>query len=164
MILLKNSLKLYDHPYLFVWCGLHDCSVNLTSGSCLLIQMASWLIISEHKHWQPAASWDLATFSLREEIISSHLEWFSKKYLMIVVVISGMILASCYRYFWWRFWGSCGCFCSFNTLKPRQNGCYFADNIFKMHFLEWKRFKFQLKFHKSLFLMVHLTIFQHWLR
>ena len=43
-----------------------------------------------------------------------------------------------------------------NTLRPRQNGCHFAEDIFKCIF--------QLKFHRSLFLRVQLTIFQHWFR
>ena len=52
---------------------------------------------------------------------------------------------------------------TFNTLRPRQNGRHFADDIFKCIFLT-KMFEFQLKFHSSLFLRVQLTIFQHWFR
>ena len=52
------------------------------------------------------------------------------------------------------------CIVYVNTLRPRQNGRHFADDIFK-----WmKMFEFQLKFHWSLFLRVRLTIFQHWFR
>ena len=45
-----------------------------------------------------------------------------------------------------------------NTMRHEQNGCDFADNIFK------KMFKFPLKFHWSLIPRVQLTIFQHWFR
>ena len=51
-----------------------------------------------------------------------------------------------------------------NTLTPRQNGCHFPGNIFKMHFLERKMREFPLKLHWSLFLKVQLSIFQHWFR
>ena len=46
-----------------------------------------------------------------------------------------------------------------NTLRLRQNGCHFADNIFKG--ISWmKIYEFWLKFLWSLFLCVQLTIFQ----
>ena len=51
----------------------------------------------------------------------------------------------------------------FNTLRPRQNGRHFADDIFKCIFL-YEMYEFRLKFHWSLFLRVQLTIFQHWFR
>ena len=47
-----------------------------------------------------------------------------------------------------------------NTLRPRQNGCLFADDIFKRIFLNenvWISITI-------LFLRVQLTIFQHWFR
>ena len=50
-----------------------------------------------------------------------------------------------------------------NTLRPRQNGRHFADDIFKCIFL-MKMFEFRLKFQWSLFLRVQLTVFQHWFR
>ena len=50
-----------------------------------------------------------------------------------------------------------------NTLRLRQNGCHFADNIYKCIFLN-EKFKFWSKFHCILFLRAHLTIFQHWFR
>ena len=51
----------------------------------------------------------------------------------------------------------------FNTLRPRQNGRHFADDILKCIFC-MKMYEFRLKFHWSLFLRVQLTILQHWLR
>ena len=51
-----------------------------------------------------------------------------------------------------------------NTLRPRQNGCHFADDTFKCIFLNEKKLEFRCKFHWSLFLRVQLTIFQHWFR
>ena len=50
-----------------------------------------------------------------------------------------------------------------NTLRPRQDGRCFVDNIFKRIFLN-EKYGFQLKFHWSLFLRVQLTISKHWLR
>ena len=51
----------------------------------------------------------------------------------------------------------------FNTLRPRQDGRHFPDDIFKCIF--WmKMYEFPLKFHWSLFPKVRLTIFQHWFR
>ena len=47
-----------------------------------------------------------------------------------------------------------------NSSRPGQNGRHFPDDIFKMHFHEWKN----LYFDWSLFLRVQLTIFQHWFR
>ena len=47
-----------------------------------------------------------------------------------------------------------------NTLRPRQDGRYFADNVLKCIFLS-KMCEFRLRFHWSLFLRVQLTIFQH---
>ena len=44
------------------------------------------------------------------------------------------------------------------TLRTRQNGCHFADDIFKCIFLN-ENFEWRLKFHWSLFLRVQLTIF-----
>ena len=50
-----------------------------------------------------------------------------------------------------------------NTLRQRQNGCHFPDNIFK--WISWmKMYEFRLTFHWIFFLRVHLTIFQHWFR
>ena len=46
-----------------------------------------------------------------------------------------------------------------NTLRPRQNGRQFPDN-FKCIFLIENEFR--LRFHRSLFPRVKLTIFQHW--
>ena len=39
-------------------------------------------------------------------------------------------------------------FASYNTLRPRQTGCLFPDNTFKMHFLElkWISIEISLKF------------------
>ena len=51
-----------------------------------------------------------------------------------------------------------------NTLRPRQNGRHFIDDIFKCIFSWMKMFEFQLKFHWSLFLRVQLTIFHDWFR
>ena len=50
------------------------------------------------------------------------------------------------------------------TLRPRQNGRHFADDIFKRIFLNKKLYKLRLRFHWNLFLRVQLTIFQHWFR
>ena len=50
-----------------------------------------------------------------------------------------------------------------STLRLRQNGCHFPDNILKWIFLnqdEW----LSIKIHWSLFLGVQLTIFEHWFR
>ena len=47
---------------------------------------------------------------------------------------------------------------SINTLRPRQNGRHFPDDIFKCIFLI-KMFKFLLRFHWSLFPRIQLTIF-----
>ena len=51
----------------------------------------------------------------------------------------------------------------FNTLRPRQNGCHFADDIFKCIFLNeniWTLIKISLKFVPR----VPLTVIQHWFR
>ena len=50
-----------------------------------------------------------------------------------------------------------------NTLRHRQNSHYFADNIFTYIFLN-ETILFWLKFHWSLFYMVPLTIFHHWVQ
>ena len=48
-----------------------------------------------------------------------------------------------------------------HSSPPRQNGCHFADDIFKLTY--WmKNFDFWPKCHWSLFLRVQLTITQHW--
>ena len=49
----------------------------------------------------------------------------------------------------------------FNTLRPRQDGLHFPDDIFKWKLM--KMFKFRLRFHWSLFPRVQLTKF-HWFR
>ena len=46
------------------------------------------------------------------------------------------------------------------TLGLRQNGCSFADNIFKLIYLQ-ENFCVLNKFHSSWFLKVQLTINQH---
>ena len=52
-----------------------------------------------------------------------------------------------------------------NTLRPRQNGRHFPDDIFKWIGFSWiKMYEFRLTFHWSLFLGAQLTIFQHWFR
>ena len=60
-----------------------------------------------------------------------------------------------------RFWTDCTYIV--NTLRPRQNGCHFPDDIFKWIFLNenvWILLKIPLTF----VLMFELTIFQHWFR
>ena len=52
---------------------------------------------------------------------------------------------------------------SVNTLRPKRNGCHFADGIFKCISLN-ENLWFWLTFHWSLFLSVKLTIFQHCFR
>ena len=50
-----------------------------------------------------------------------------------------------------------------NTLRPRQMDAI-SQTTFSNAFSWMKMFKFQLKFHWSLFLRFQLTIFQHWFR
>ena len=45
-----------------------------------------------------------------------------------------------------------------NTLRPRQNGCHFADDILM------NMYEIRLLFHWNLFLRFELTVFQHWFR
>ena len=52
-----------------------------------------------------------------------------------------------------------------NTLRPRQNGRHFAEDIFKCIFLNenvW--IVLNWRYHWSLFLRFKSTIFQHWFR
>ena len=51
-----------------------------------------------------------------------------------------------------------------NTLRPRQNGRHFPDDIFKCIFFWMKMHEFRLIFHLGFFLRVQLTIFQYWFR
>ena len=52
---------------------------------------------------------------------------------------------------------------AFNTLRPRQDGRHFPTTF--LNAFSWmKMFKFRLRFHRSLFPRVQLTIFQHWFR
>ena len=51
----------------------------------------------------------------------------------------------------------------FNTLRPKQNGHLFAGDSFKCIFLN-ENFWFPMKFHRNMFHMVQLTIWQHWFR
>ena len=48
-----------------------------------------------------------------------------------------------------------------NTLRPRQNGCHYVDNIFTCIFLKWKFCSF-LKFHRSVFPQVSMIVFILW--
>ena len=50
----------------------------------------------------------------------------------------------------------------FDTLRPKQNGCHFTDNIFKCIF-SYEKYIW-LKFHWSLLQRVQLIIPQHWFR
>ena len=50
---------------------------------------------------------------------------------------------------------------SVNTLRPRQDGRHFPDDIFKCIFLNEKIY-FLLRFHWIVFAMVKSTILQHW--
>ena len=50
-----------------------------------------------------------------------------------------------------------------NTLRPRQDGCHFADKV--ANAFSWmKMHQFWLRFHWSLIPRVQLTIYQHWFR
>ena len=49
------------------------------------------------------------------------------------------------------------------TLRPRQNGRHFPDDIFKW-ISYMQMYEFRLTFHWSLLLGVQLTIFRHWFR
>ena len=51
-----------------------------------------------------------------------------------------------------------------NTLGPRQNDHRFGDDVFQNVFSCMKMYEFWFKFHRSLFLRVQSTIFQHWFR
>ena len=51
----------------------------------------------------------------------------------------------------------------FNSLRLRQNGRHFANDIFTAY--SWmEMYEFRLEFHWNLFLRVQLTIFHHWFR
>ena len=50
-----------------------------------------------------------------------------------------------------------------NTLRPRQNGCHFTNDIFKCIFL-YEHACFRLIFRWSLFLRFKLTILKYWFR
>ena len=50
-----------------------------------------------------------------------------------------------------------------NTLKSRQNGHHFVDDLFKCIYVI-ENVWISVKFHWSLFLRVQLIIFQHWFR
>ena len=52
---------------------------------------------------------------------------------------------------------------SFNSLRPRQNGSRFADDIFKCIFLN-ENVRISIKIHWSLFPRVQLILSQHWFR
>ena len=53
--------------------------------------------------------------------------------------------------------------CVINTLRPRQNGRCFTEDVSDA--FSWITvYKFWLRFHWSLFLRDQLTIFQHWFR
>ena len=51
----------------------------------------------------------------------------------------------------------------FSTLSPRQNARHFANNTFKNIFLNGN-IRFFFTFHWSVYLRVHPTILQHWVR
>ena len=52
-----------------------------------------------------------------------------------------------------------------NTSRPRQHGRHFVDDAFKRIFLnEMKILEILLKFYRSLFLRIQLTISEHWFR
>ena len=59
------------------------------------------------------------------------------------------------------------CYCkglpNFNTLRRRQNGRHFPDDIFNCIFFN-KKVWISIKIHWSLLPRVKLTIFQHWFR
>ena len=68
-----------------------------------------------------------------------------------------------YAYFPYSFHWLCKTTFILNTLRPKQCGCQFPDDIFKCFFINWmKMYELRLRFHWSLFLGV--TIFQHWFR
>ena len=58
---------------------------------------------------------------------------------------------------WWISWKQS--IYLFNTLRPRQNGRRFPDDIFKCIFFN-ENYEFRLKFHCSLFLGAQLTMVQ----
>ena len=51
----------------------------------------------------------------------------------------------------------------FNSLRPRQNGCHFADDIVKCIFMK-EKCCILIQIHWNLFLMVQSTKSQHWFR
>ena len=50
-----------------------------------------------------------------------------------------------------------------NALRPRQNVCHFAGDIFKC-ILRMKNLRFSSKFHWNIFSRVHLTICHYWFK
>ena len=52
---------------------------------------------------------------------------------------------------------------SITTLRPKRNGCHFADNIFKCIFLN-ENVLILFKISLNLFLRIELTISQYWFR
>ena len=51
-----------------------------------------------------------------------------------------------------------------NTLRPRQDGRHFSDDVLSNAFSWMKMYEFRLRFDWILFLGFQLTIFQQWLR
>ena len=60
----------------------------------------------------------------------------------------------------------CGCtlLTIISTLRPKQTGRHFVDDIFQMHFLEWEWLYFDSNVSGVCSLRVQLTISQHWFR
>ena len=79
--------------------------------------------------------------------------------LTLVKRLSGWVVIPVLLSTWSR---SCRTFW-LNTLRPRQNGRHFADDIFKCIFLN-ENVWIPIKIHWRLFVRVQLTIFQHWFR
>ena len=52
---------------------------------------------------------------------------------------------------------------TFNTMRPRQNGCHFPDDSFKWIF-SYKKNDLRYNFYWSLFPRIQLTIFHHCFR
>ena len=100
----------------------------------------------------------LTIFLLRETQQYSQHKWYACRFFYSFLVLH-------YDLFWCMLYSSpinswvVAHICIMNSLRPRQNGRHFPENIFI--FLERKMYEFRLQFHWSLFLRVQFTIFQH---
>ena len=162
------SQKCAHFCYKMVHCGICEMGLFLSVWIYLRRQKNTFACFIIHQNWDGAGRWTPIPWMTTVCVLHDqyHVWWWLGVERSQAIIIGGIgLVAIIFRlqhptaYIHW----SLSKRTCINSLRPRQNGRHFVEDIYGSSFLN-ENIWISLKLHWSLFLRVQLTISQHWFR